>query len=293
VASVGRTLDSFRRVLDFGCGPGRVTRWLEPLAGIWELHGCDIDRQAIDYDQRHIPFASFEHTAPQPPLPWSEGYFDLVINHSVFTHIDEIHQDLWLEELNRIVTPGGFLVLSVHGDFAFQVAERDMRGGGEDPKVWRSALERHGILFIADDGYLGGVFPDFYHTTFHAPWYIFSRWAKWFDIRSYLPKADLGFQDVVVLQRRMNGQEVPMPLQPAIGQVEAPIFLKPLVRRGIQQLLRRVVREEPVDQGLQRIPVVVRQILEEHGRRLRDLEESANLAKFQKARQAREDERGI
>ena len=189
-ASVGRTLGSFTRVLDFGCGPGRVTRWLEPRTSTWELHGCDIDRQAIEWDQEHLPFATFEHTGAEPPLPYSDGYFDLVINHSVFTHLDERYQDMWLEELRRVVMPGGLLILSIHGEFAFQIAEREMRAGGEDSVSWRRSLEHHGILFVADDAYLGGVFPDFYHTTFHSPWYVFSHWSRWFDVKSYLPKAE-------------------------------------------------------------------------------------------------------
>jgi SAM-dependent methyltransferase len=274
VASVGRTLDSFTRVLDFGCGPGRVTRWLEPLTATWELHGCDIDKQAIDWDQKHLPFATFEHTGAEPPLPYSDGYFDLVINHSVFTHIDERYQDLWLEELRRVVAPGGLLILSIHGEFAFQIAEGEMRGGGEDPEPWRRALERHGILFVADDAYLGGVFPDFYHTTFHSPWYVFSHWSKWFDVKSYLPTADLGRQDVVVLQRRTDDQEALLPLQPAIDQ-QSGSPLKLLARRGAERLLQRLVPEDQVDQAPQRIPHVVHVILEEHGRRLRALEDRA------------------
>lgn len=276
-ASVGRTLGSFARVLDFGCGPGRVTRWLEPLTSTWELHGCDIDREAIEWAQEHLRFAAFRHTEEKPPLPYSDGYFDLVINHSVFTHLDEAYQDLWLGELRRVVTPGGILILSVHGEFAFQITEDEMRGGGEDPGTWRATLERDGILFIADDAYLGGVFPDFYHTTFHAPWYIFSHWSKWFEVRSYLVKADLGRQDVVVLQRRVDGQDAPLPLLPAIAQ-PAGSPLKLLVRRGAEQLLRRLVSEYPVDPGTQRIPHVVHVVLQEHGRRLRALETRANSA---------------
>lgn len=104
VASVGRELREFDRILDFGCGCGRVTRWLRPLADDSELQGCDIDEFAIAWDQEHLTFAKFSHTPTEPPLPYVSGYFDLVLNHSVFTHLDEYYQDMWLEELCRIVS---------------------------------------------------------------------------------------------------------------------------------------------------------------------------------------------
>jgi len=267
VASIGRTLDSFSSVLDFGCGCGRVTRWLGPVASAhWDLHGCDIDELAITWDQENLPFGTFATTGGEPPLPYPDDHFDLVLNHSVFTHLDERYQDLWLEELHRIVAPGGTLILSVHGEFAFQIAERDVRGGGDDPAPWRSALEHQGILFVADDGYVGGDFPDFYHTTFHAPWYVFAHWSKWFDIRSYLPRADLGHQDVVVLQKRPETQVLPLAISPAIVQDAG---------AQSERLSDGESGSQPPVESPQRIPIVVRVILNEHGERLRRLEERA------------------
>ena len=134
--------------------------------------------------------ATFEHTGAEPPLPYSDGYFDLVINHSVFTHLDERYQDMWLEELRRVVMPGGLLILSIHGEFAFQIAEGDAgrrRGLGVLAEV--VGTPRHPVR-RGRHVYLGGVFPDFYHTTFHSPWYVFSHWSRWFDVKSYLPKAE-------------------------------------------------------------------------------------------------------
>ena len=295
-ASIGRTLDTFSRVLDFGCGCGRVTRWLAPKAANWELHGCDIDQLAITWDQEHLPFGTFVRTEGEPPLPYPDGHFDLVLNHSVFTHLDEGYQDLWLEELHRIVAPHGILVLSVHGEYAFQIAERDVRGGGDDPSEWRNILERKGILFVADDGYVGGDFPDFYHTTFHAPWYVFSHWSKWFDVMSYLPRADLGHQDVVVLQRRPDDQPVPSAIRPATVNDRAPAAAEPVPPRAqMATSFRRIIRtlveggshtgeshgasdngdSASAEDATSRIPILVRMILNEHGERIRRLEEQA------------------
>src|ERR1700737_2124836 len=48
---------SFRegnRVLDFGCGPGRMIRWLDKLAAQCEIWGLDIDARCIKWCQQNL-----------------------------------------------------------------------------------------------------------------------------------------------------------------------------------------------------------------------------------------------
>lgn len=200
---LGRDLRSFRRVLDFGCGPGRVLLRLKDLAeaGV-RLHGTDIDQRAIQWARGHIPWARFEVNAPLPPLPYEDAAFDLILNHSVFTHIDEDYQDRWLAELHRITVPGAILLLSVNGEHPFAEFERQTREHGGDPAPVREALDAEGIVFLREDSWLGSAFPDFYHSTFHKPGYVMDHWSWFFDVRGYLPRHALGHQDAVVLERR-------------------------------------------------------------------------------------------
>jgi SAM-dependent methyltransferase len=201
LAGIGRRFDDFPRILDFGCGCARVDRWLQYEATSSELHACDIDEQAIAWNQANLPGIQFARNDHEPPLPYADETFDLLINHSVFTHIDEQMQDVWLAELHRVLKPGGIALLSVHGPRAFAVAEDATLAEGDTAIVWRRELERAGILFIGADGYVGSSFPDFYHTTYHAPWYVLEHWSQWFTVLGYLQKADLGFQDIVLLER--------------------------------------------------------------------------------------------
>jgi len=201
LAGIGRTVGEFPRILDFGCGCARVTRWLQFETTGCELFGCDIDADAITWNQENLPGVTFARNEHEPPLPYDDQSFDLILNHSVFTHIDERMQDLWLAELRRVLKPGGIALLSVHGTRAFAISEHGVRFEGDTPAIWRGELERNGILFISSDSYVGSSFPSFYHTTFHAPWYVFEHWAEWFDVTAYLSHADLGFQDIVLLQR--------------------------------------------------------------------------------------------
>jgi len=201
LALVGRSLESFDTMLDFGSGCGRIMLWLEHLAETSSLHGVDIDARAVAWAQDNMPWATFKVNQPLPPLDYPDGHFDLVFNHSVFTHIDEHYQDQWLAELRRVVRPGGYVLLSVHGEHAFLVFEDLVSKTGGNPNVIRDELRREGISFIRDDAFVGGPFPDFYHSTFHAPWYIFEHWGAYFDIVAYVVQGSMGFQDFVLLRR--------------------------------------------------------------------------------------------
>lgn len=198
---VGAPLEAARRLLDFGCGPGRLMRLLGELAaGGTELHGVDIDSELVGWAQANIDFAEFVVGPHEPPLPYPDAHFDVVINHSVFTHIDRARQDMWLTELQRVTAPGGVLLLTVHSARQWNQALVDMDAGGEDTAAYRRELEETGLIFLADDSFIGTTHPDWYHSTFHAPWYVFEHWSEFFNVRAYVPEGSIT-QDLVVLER--------------------------------------------------------------------------------------------
>ncbi|HVM06647.1 MAG TPA: methyltransferase domain-containing protein [Acidimicrobiales bacterium] len=201
LALLGRDLDSYGTILDFGCGCGRILVHLERLAGTAEVHGCDIDARAVRWDAEHLPWARFAVNQPVPPLPYDDATFDLVYNHSVFTHLDEEHQDLWLAELRRVTRPGATLVLTVHGDKPLADFEVASANAGGNPAAVVEEVRRNGIAFIEHDSFTGGPLGDAYHSTFHAPWYVLEHWSRFFTVRAYVPQRSLGFQDVVLLER--------------------------------------------------------------------------------------------
>ncbi|HVF13763.1 MAG TPA: class I SAM-dependent methyltransferase, partial [Acidimicrobiales bacterium] len=220
---VGRTLPSYRTVLDFGCGCGRILMWVRDAAPASSLHGVDIDERAIRWVRANLPGVTAKVNDTLPPLDYPDATFDLVYNHSVFTHIDEDDQDAWLQELSRVTKPGGHLLLTFHGARALDAFESHSAMFGGDDWV-RQQVRRHGIAFIKEDAFAGGPFPDSYHSTYHAPWYVLDRWGKVFDVKGLVPGGSLGFQDVVVLERRADDTPPPKPigpLPPASSEVKA------------------------------------------------------------------------
>jgi ubiquinone/menaquinone biosynthesis C-methylase UbiE len=113
LARNGIRMDGFGRVLDFGCGPGRVIRYWQHLPG--EVYGSDYNDSAVAWCRRHLPF-TFNVNGPEPPLTYNDEMFDFIYALSVFTHLDGQQQTAWLEELMRVLRPGGYLMFTTHGD---------------------------------------------------------------------------------------------------------------------------------------------------------------------------------
>jgi SAM-dependent methyltransferase len=184
--AMGVDLARTRRVLDFGCGCGRTLRWfLRDFPGT-EFHGADVDEQAIAWCRKNLPAAIFVQNQPQPPLPYPGRHFDVIYCLSVFTHLDEAMQDLWLAELSRLLAPGGVVLLTVHSDLAARVLD--------DPG--RAALQAGGFLHRRSRK-LRGIVPDWYHTTFHSGDYIVQRLTPWFEDIRYETVPD-GIQAIVM-----------------------------------------------------------------------------------------------
>ena len=114
LAFIGRPLESFEAILDFGCGCGRVMRqWHGRELGA--LHGSDYNAAAIAWARRHLPHAIFAVNGLAPPLPYPDAHFDLVYALSVFTHLSDTLQHAWLRELRRTLRPNGILLLTTMG----------------------------------------------------------------------------------------------------------------------------------------------------------------------------------
>jgi SAM-dependent methyltransferase/uncharacterized protein YbaR (Trm112 family) len=111
----GVRMERLRRILDFGCGAGRVLRHWRTLRGP-ALYGTDYNPDLIGWCEAHLPFARFAVNRLEGPLPYGSRRFDLVYAFSVFTHLTEEQQLRWMDELNRVLRPGAYLYLTTHGE---------------------------------------------------------------------------------------------------------------------------------------------------------------------------------
>lgn len=144
-ARYGTSLDSGADVLDFGCGSGRIARWLAPdvIAGGGRFFGVDLNPRSISWCSRHLP-GEYAVNRLQPPLNFPSAAFDLIYAHSVLTHLTEPVAKAWLAELSRLLRPGGLAIVTfLDEDYAKAWAPKDLlpRLDREPYVVWNNALE--------------------------------------------------------------------------------------------------------------------------------------------------------
>jgi SAM-dependent methyltransferase len=116
LARHGMLLEQCAAVLDFGCGAGRVMRHWADLVGP-SFHGADSNPRLIAWCRRHLPFASYEINRLDQGLEAADASFDVIYAFSVFTHMAPARQEAWMAELRRVLRPGGFLLVTLHGEY--------------------------------------------------------------------------------------------------------------------------------------------------------------------------------
>jgi SAM-dependent methyltransferase len=200
----GRELVEFDRVLDFGCGVGRVLRWLQATMPKSQFTGADTDAAAIAWLREHysgVELVSLMRNG-LPPISVPDSRFDLVLAYSVFTHLDVEYQDAWLNELRRVVAPSGMLLLTISGP---RMLDHTLNKSGQanigDLAKRVPQFQADGILHWRGEGW-ERLFPDYYHTTFHSHAYVKGHWSRWFEVVGIYADTPAEMpQDVVVLRR--------------------------------------------------------------------------------------------
>jgi len=106
------------RILEWGCGPGRIVRHLAQLGQSLEMQvfGTDYDRASIEWCKSAIPGVTFAMNGLQPPLAFPEGFFDVIYSSSVLTHLSEAMHYAWLRENLRVVKKNGLVIFTTGGD---------------------------------------------------------------------------------------------------------------------------------------------------------------------------------
>ncbi len=192
IADEGRAASQFQSVLDFGCGCGRILRYLSSHMPKAEFFGADIDPEALDWCRSHLPFAKYSLNKENPPMDFADDSFDLIYGISVFTHLDESLQLRWLEELRRVARTGALVITTAHGLSRYEERLKKEQLG---------QLKKDGILFVRQKMKRDGL-PDFYQTTFHTREYIEETWGRYFKVLTYKDRGIDDNQDAIVMTTR-------------------------------------------------------------------------------------------
>lgn len=114
------------RVLDAGCGPGRVTAHLAHLGLAAE--GLDLSSAMLDLARTAFPELSFR-LGSLTALDAADESLDGILCWYSLIHIPPAHRPAVLSDLYRVLVPGGFALLSFQvGDDVRHVTDPDGSG---------------------------------------------------------------------------------------------------------------------------------------------------------------------
>lgn len=98
------------RLLDFGSGYGRVSRFLPGLFPDTNCVVTEVKKQAIEFQEKELGLNGILHS--QKPEDFPTEKFDLLLALSVFTHLPEDLFRTWMESLSERMRDTGAMVIS-------------------------------------------------------------------------------------------------------------------------------------------------------------------------------------
>lgn len=101
------------RVLELGCGAGRVTGYLAEIASA--AHGIDISPAMIEYDRLTYPRATFGEGDLRDVAAFASASFEVIVApYNVIDVLGDEERCIVLDELHRVLVPNGLLIMSTH-----------------------------------------------------------------------------------------------------------------------------------------------------------------------------------
>ena len=213
-----------KRVLDFGCGYGRILRHFIRAAPGAELWGCDIHRPSIEWLERTLsPPLNVFVSAEEPPLPQPAGSFDLVYAISVFTHMTE-EWSAWLLELRRLLTEDGLLIVTfLNRGLTFLLKLAPWHDEWDEEET---GMHVFGAGTPWDEG---GP------TVFLSQWWIRAHWGRAFEILDLLPAPSRYGQGYAIMRKKAGDLTA--------EELEAPEPNEPRELAAARYSLRQSLRE--------------------------------------------------
>lgn len=139
-------------LFEWGCGPVRILRHIPEILAEKnvKVFGSDYNPETIKWDKKSFDNISFSKNELLPPLEYENNFFDVIYCISVFTHLDEVTELKWFNEIIRVLKQGGIFLLSIHGESSrVKLSEDEKKVFDENGCVIRSNVTEGKRCFVS------------------------------------------------------------------------------------------------------------------------------------------------
>jgi SAM-dependent methyltransferase len=212
------SIGAHTRLLDVGCGVGRLAVPLTRLLTLGSYDGFDVSRSAIRWCSRNIsvgyPHLGFQHVDirnaeynPRGPIqpssfrfPYSDCSFDCVIAMSLYTHLLQDAAVRFASESARVLRPGGYLLSTF---FLLNAQSRQLSRNGLGSYRFDTRIDS---AYVHDPGHpeAAVAYDEEEVAAFHGalglelmPPVLYGAWCG--------RQASRGFQDIAVWRKPPSG----------------------------------------------------------------------------------------
>jgi SAM-dependent methyltransferase len=189
-----RSLDTFHGLLDWGCGVGMLESALGWFLGDISVSAVDSDQEAIDWCRDAGMAANFAAVPELPPTGFPDGAFDLALGYGTLAGMTREAQVAWLEELKRILQPGGYAALSFYGELVRPLLTNEDVLGDLDGDGISDRGVRDGETWEHEE-----ILPR--RATYQTREYSVRQFGRLFDVISYIEGGVNSKHDLIVLRR--------------------------------------------------------------------------------------------
>lgn len=96
-------------ILDLGCGNAKNSIYISEQGNNNKISGIDISETAISLAKQAYPSGDFRVGNFGKTFPYSDKYFDIILDITSSNSLSESERQIYLSEINRTIKPDGYL----------------------------------------------------------------------------------------------------------------------------------------------------------------------------------------
>ena len=185
------------KILDFGCGTGRILKLFLENHPTLNLFGVDPDKDVIQVAKSNCPGAHIVTSERIPEKFPLREQFDFIYSYSVFTHISEKIHLKCLETFSKILKPEGLCLITIRPRKNLIRKYRD----NEQLKNFVERFDKNEFVFIPTQE--GPLSIDFGFCCYSNK-YIMKNWSEYFKIIDFSVNPKIPFQKYVLLAQKTS-----------------------------------------------------------------------------------------